>query len=77
MKTLRKTPDDLWAEIEPLIPPRPERSKGGRPPVNDHQLFDGLFYLLRTGAAWRAYLIFILIANVSFFLFLACSSPLW
>lgn len=53
MKTLRKTPDDLWAQREPLIPPRPDRSKGGRPPANDRQLFDGLFYLLRTGAAWR------------------------
>lgn len=53
MKTLRKTPDDLWAQMEPLIPPRPDRSRGGRPPANDRQLFDGMFYILRTGAAWR------------------------
>lgn len=39
--------------MEPLIPSRPDRSKGGRPPANDRQLFDGMFYILRTGAAWR------------------------
>ena len=53
MTTLRNTPDDLWAEMEPLIPARPDRRQGGRPPANDRQLFDGMFYLLRTGAAWR------------------------
>ena len=53
MTTIREVPDDLWNEIEKLIPPRPPRDKGGRPPANDRVLFNGMFYILRTGAAWR------------------------
>lgn len=53
MATLREVPDDLWNEIEKIIPPRPPRDKGGRPPADDRVLFNGIFYILRTGAAWR------------------------
>jgi transposase len=53
MATLREVPDDLWEEIEKIIPPRPSREKGGRPPADDRVLFNGIFYILRTGAAWR------------------------
>jgi transposase len=31
-------PDELWQEIEPLLPPPPPRtSKGGRPPVDNRR----------------------------------------
>lgn len=53
MTTPREIPDELWEEIQKLIPPRPDRSKGGRTPANDRVLFNGMFFILRTGAAWR------------------------
>ena len=49
----RKIPDELWEELQKLIPPRPDWSKGGRKPADDRMLFDGMFFILRTGAAWR------------------------
>jgi transposase len=33
MKTL--VPDELWAVIEPLLPPEPAKPQGGRPRVAD------------------------------------------
>lgn len=53
MSTLRELPDDLWNEIEKLIPPRPPRSRGGRKPADDRTLLNGIFFILRSGAAWR------------------------
>ena len=53
MATLRDIPDDLWEELQRILPPRPDRSKGGRQPADDRKLFNGLFYILRSGAAWR------------------------
>jgi transposase len=55
MPTPRKVPDDLWAEIETLIPPPPPpRYRGGRKRADDRQLLDGMLYILWTGAPWRA-----------------------
>jgi putative transposase len=53
MKPPREIPDELWEEIQKIIPPRPDRSKGGRKPADDRVLFNGIFFVLRTGAAWR------------------------
>ena len=40
-----------WAILEPLIP---EASPGGRPrSVNMRQILNGIFYMLRSGGAWR------------------------
>ena len=53
MRSPREIPNELWEEIEKLIPPRPDRSKGGRKPADDRMLLGGMFFILRTGAAWR------------------------
>ncbi|MFD9444068.1 transposase [Streptomyces sp. NPDC060001] len=37
--------DDLWARIEPLLPPWPERSPGPRP-VADRLCLQGILYVL-------------------------------
>lgn len=48
-------PDELWHEIEPLLPPRPAPStKGGRPPVDDRDALRGILFVLRTGIPWQA-----------------------
>ncbi len=41
--------DEEWAVIEPLLP------TGGRGPkrADDRRVLNGIFYILRTGAAWR------------------------
>jgi transposase len=47
--------DALWAEIEPLLPPRPPHPLGcHRPRVPDRNAMDGIFYVLRTGCQWKA-----------------------
>ena len=45
--------DELWAEIEPLIPKHPPRPKGGRPPVGDREALTGILFVLRTGIPWE------------------------
>ena len=47
--------EELWKEIEPLLPPEPEPSpKGGRPRVNNRQALAGIVFVLRTGIPWQS-----------------------
>ena len=46
--------DELWAQVEPLIPPPPAHAKGGRRRAPDRQVFSAIVYLLRTGIQWNA-----------------------
>ena len=48
--------DELWEQIEPLLPKHPHthRFGGGRPRVPDRQAMDGIFFVLRTGCQWNA-----------------------
>jgi transposase len=41
--------DALWALIAPLLPTRPPRPKGGRPPLDDRKALEGVVFVLRTG----------------------------
>ena len=55
MKERTAYPSDLkdaeWGQIEPLIPPP---KPGGRPRTTDmREVFNAIFYLLRSGFAWR------------------------
>ena len=45
--------DEQWEKIRPLIPPRPPRPKGGRPPADDRDCLEGILWVLKTGARWR------------------------
>src|SRR4051794_40252065 len=46
--------DDLWAEIEPLIPVRQRRRRyPGRKPIADRLVLNGILHVLRTGIAWE------------------------
>ncbi|WP_328793103.1 IS5 family transposase [Streptomyces sp. NBC_00273] len=44
--------DDLWALIEPLLPPWPTRSPGPRP-VADRLCLQGILYVLCNDIAWQ------------------------
>lgn len=46
-------PDELWADVEPLLPPAPPRPKGGRPRVADRRCLTGIVVVLRSGIPWE------------------------
>jgi transposase len=45
--------DELWAIVEPLLPPEPPKPKGGRPRVPDRAALAGILFVLRTGCPWE------------------------
>src|SRR5579863_5362811 len=45
--------DDLWIEIEPLLPAPREYPKGGRPPVGNREALTGILFVLRSGIPWE------------------------
>jgi transposase len=46
-------PEELWAIIQPLLPRRPPRPKGGRPPLQDRKVLSGILFVLKSGIAWE------------------------
>lgn len=46
--------DELWALVEPLIPPRKPAVHGrtGRPRTSDRQVLEGIAFVLATGIGW-------------------------
>ncbi len=50
-----RIPDALWAEMEPLLPPRKPHPLGcHNPRVDDRKAMDAIFFVLRTGCQWGA-----------------------
>jgi transposase len=49
----RLVPDDLWAIVEPLLPPEPPKPKGGRPRVPDRACLAGIIFVLKSGIPWE------------------------
>jgi transposase len=49
-------PDELWKEIEPLLPKVKitHRFGGGRPRIPDREAMRGIFFVLKTGCQWNA-----------------------
>ena len=46
-------PDELWQEIEPLLPRKRRSPKGGRPPSDPRACLVGIVFVLRTGCPWN------------------------
>ena len=46
--------DELWLQIQPLLPPEKPKKKPARPRVDDRQEMNAIFYLARTGCQWKA-----------------------
>jgi transposase len=55
MKTRQKLlTDEQWERIEPLLPkPKQREDKRGRPPTPNRPCFEGIPWILKTGAAWH------------------------
>ncbi len=48
----RKLTDEQWAKIEPHLPAQKKSSLGGRPPASNRKCFEGILWILWTGAPW-------------------------
>ncbi len=50
----RLSSDELWALVEPLIPPRKPAIHGrtGRPRTSDRDVLEGIAFVLSTGIGW-------------------------
>ena len=46
-------PDELWAEIEPLLPPEPPKHRGSRPRISDRAALTGIIFVLKSGIPWE------------------------
>jgi len=51
--TIRRIPDDLWMEVQPLLPHEKALGTNGRPAVPFRMVLDGMLYVLRTGCQWK------------------------
>src|SRR5918996_5131316 len=45
--------DELWAAVEPLLPPTRPRGTRGHPPVPNRVALTGIIFVLRTGIPWE------------------------
>ena len=50
-----RLPDELWAKMQPLLPPRPPHPLGcHNPRVDDRRAMEAILLVLRTGMQWHA-----------------------
>ena len=54
LPTIWRLPDEVWAQIKPLLPPEKPPGTPGRPAVPFRKVLDGIVYVLRTGCQWKA-----------------------
>jgi transposase len=45
--------DQAWDSIRKLLPARPPRVEGGRPPIGDREVLTGVLFVLKTGIPWE------------------------
>ena len=45
--------DEQWEKIGPLLPKFKRSRKGGRKPVDNRVVFEGILWIMRTGARWQ------------------------
>ena len=49
-----RLPEPIWVKLQAILPPHHPRPKGGRPPADDRQCMEGIYYVTRTGCQWCA-----------------------
>jgi transposase len=53
LPTIKRIPDELWYEIKKVLPKEKPSNTVGRPIVKYRLVFNGIFYVLRTGCQWK------------------------
>ena len=53
MNAASLVPDDLWEAIEPLLPTKPPKPRGGRSRIPGPAALGGIIFVMRTGCPWR------------------------
>lgn len=46
--------DQQWAKLAPLFPEPIRSARGGQTPIDNRHCFEGILWMLRYGAAWKA-----------------------
>src|SRR5688572_28199393 len=52
-RSLERLTDEQWMKLEPLLPKWRPTSKGGRPWADNRAVFEGILWMLRSGARWQ------------------------
>jgi len=50
---MERVSDEQWARIAPHLPKPRKGTQGGRPRADDRGCFEGILWVLRTGARWK------------------------
>lgn len=45
--------DELWEVVEPLLPPEPDKTDGGRPRMDNRTALTGIIFVLKSGIPWE------------------------
>ena len=45
--------DELWEVVEPLLPPEPDKTDGGRPRIDERAALTGIIFVLKSGIPWE------------------------
>ena len=45
--------DALWEGLEPLLPDKPPKPKGGRPRIDERAGITGILFVLKSGIPWQ------------------------
>ena len=45
-------PDELWAQLEPLLDPFKRKRSGGSAPISSQNIMNGIIFRLKTGCQW-------------------------
>jgi len=53
MAAHKELTDEQWAIISPLLPTPPPQPRGGRPWIDNRAVFEGILWVLRSGARWK------------------------
>ena len=46
-------PDDLWNQVQPVLPPHPDHPEGGRAFIDDRVCLTSIIFILRSGIPWQ------------------------
>jgi transposase len=52
-RSLERLSDEQWKKLEPLLPREKPGKSGGRPWADNRAVFEGILWILRSGARWK------------------------